>query len=64
MLKHREIRRLRLSNGQTLVEVGKLSGMDDTTFSKIEQGKRSNITLDTLDNIAKALKVKPAELLK
>jgi len=64
MLKPREIRRLRTVNSQTQEQAAKLADMRTERWSKIEVGKLTNITLDTLDNIAKALKVKPAELLK
>lgn len=64
MLDRRKMRRIRETNGQTQEVVAKLSGMRPEVVSKIERGKRDNITLETLDNLAIALKVKPAELLK
>jgi transcriptional regulator with XRE-family HTH domain len=64
MLDKRKMKRVRVRNGQTQLDVAIRSGMRPEIYSKIETGQRDNITMDTLDSLAKALKVKPGELLK
>ncbi len=64
MLDTRKMKRIRKRNRQTQEEVARLSRMRPEALCRIETGQQDNITLGTLDNLAKALKVKPAELLK
>jgi transcriptional regulator with XRE-family HTH domain len=64
MLNTRAIQRIRKRNKQTQEVVAELSHMRREIWSKIETGQRMNITMDTLDNMAKALRVKPGELVK
>ena len=59
----RKLRELRLARGWTQEELGKISGVQRATISKIETGARSNIRSTTLTNLAKALGVPADELL-
>lgn len=43
--------------------LAELAGLRVATISDIERGRKGNVTLDVLDRLAKALGVKPAELL-
>lgn len=64
MLDKRKVRKARQARDMTQAEVARLCGMEKETISRFENGERDNITLDTLDRLASALQVKPAELLK
>lgn len=50
------IRKLREQIGLNQSQLAKLSGLDQTTISKIESGQRRKVHADTLGAIAKALK--------
>lgn len=56
-----EIRRLRTSQGYSQEDFAKLSGIDRTYISDVEQGKR-NISIDNIEKIAKALNITLPEL--
>ncbi|WP_083508439.1 helix-turn-helix domain-containing protein [Aedoeadaptatus coxii] len=56
-----EIRRLRSSQGYSQEHFAKLSGLDRTYISDVEQGKR-NISIESIEKIAKALNVTMSEL--
>lgn len=58
----RNLRRLRNKLGVSQDEFADLAGLHRTYIGAIERGER-NITLDTLQRIAAALKVDPTELL-
>lgn len=64
MLKHKEIRRLRLARGLTQKELGKLVELASETISTIECGHHDNLTLRTLKRLAKHLGVEYTALLK
>jgi transcriptional regulator with XRE-family HTH domain len=57
------VRELRNQRGWTQEKLEELSGLDRTYISDIERGVR-NPSVTSLDKLAKALKVKAAELLK
>lgn len=57
------LRRLREKRNLSLREVALNCNIDNGQISNIEQGK-VNITLNTLLELAKGLRVEPAELLK
>jgi transcriptional regulator with XRE-family HTH domain len=60
----KKVRDLRLAAGLTLAKAAKLAGLPGPqTWSDMEQGRRSNLTLRTLDRIAKALGVSARDLL-
>jgi transcriptional regulator with XRE-family HTH domain len=60
-----KIRILRESAGLTQDQAARLAGIGDRTrWNAIESGRKKSITVATLERIARALKVKPAELLK
>jgi DNA-binding XRE family transcriptional regulator len=59
----RNLRRLRGKLGKSQDEFSDLAGLHRTYIGAVERGER-NITLDTLERIAAALKVDPTELLK
>lgn len=64
VLDKRKIKAARKARGLTQKELGKLCRMEKETISRLENGERDNIQLDTLDRLADGLGVKPAELLK
>lgn len=64
MVNWRKLKRLRLERELTQEELSRLSDITKATISNIENGNRDRIQLLTLQKLAKALKVKPAELLK
>lgn len=64
MLDKKKVKKAREDRKLTQEEVGDLCKMKKETISRFESGERDNITLETLDRLAKALDVKPAELLK
>ena len=57
------IRRIRLKKGLTQVELAYESGIEENTLNRIEKGK-TNPTMKTMLNIAKALGVKLTELVR
>ncbi len=60
----RKVRRLRRKRGMTQAELHRLTGLTIGTISEIENGHRIEVKGSTIEKLAKALKVKPAELLK
>lgn len=59
----RRLRELRLQRGMTLQEVGDRAGIDVSTLSRLESGKR-RLALDHLPRLAGALSVSTDELLQ
>lgn len=64
MIDYRKIKRLREELEFTQADLAKLTDLTIQTISTIENGHHTNLRLRTVHGIAKALKVKPAELLK
>lgn len=56
------IRRLRIAENLTQLELAKKAGLTDVYVSRLEKHSQ-NITLDSLEAIAEALKVPPVSLL-
>lgn len=56
-----EIRRLRTSQGYSQEDFARVSGLDRTYISDVEQGKR-NISIENIEKIAKALNITLPEL--
>ena len=46
----------RKESGLTQEDLAKRSGIEQTNISRIEVGKHLNVTLETLDRLAKAMK--------
>jgi DNA-binding Xre family transcriptional regulator len=60
-----KMRELRLARKLTQAQASEAAGLRGAArWNDIESGRRTNITLETLDAIAKALKVKARDLLK
>lgn len=59
----RRLRELRTQRGMTLQEVGARAGIDVSTLSRLESGKR-RLALDHLPRLARALSVSTDELLQ
>ncbi|GAB4600771.1 hypothetical protein MOKP20_20660 [Mycobacterium avium subsp. hominissuis] len=59
----RRLRELRVQRGLTLQEVGARAGIDVSTLSRLESGKR-RLALDHLPRLARALSVSTDELLQ
>lgn len=59
----RRVRELRKQRGWTQEKLEELSGLDRTYISDIERGVR-NPSVKSLERLAKALKVRAAELVK
>lgn len=59
----RRLRELRVQRGMTLQEVGERAGIDVSTLSRLESGKR-RLALDHLPRLARALSVSTDELLQ
>jgi len=57
------VRRLRQAAGLSQEQLAFEAGLDRTYISQVERQRR-NITITVLARLARALKVKPAELLK
>lgn len=57
------IRNLRVSKGLSYRQMSLLCNVDYANIRRIEQGK-VNVTLLTLEELAKALELEPGELLK
>jgi transcriptional regulator with XRE-family HTH domain len=65
MLDTKRMRELREAAGLTQAQAAKRAGWDDKQFWwHIESGDRADVTLSVLARIAKALKVRPRDLLK
>jgi len=64
MLDGKAVRRLRRGKKITQLQLSKLTELTVQSISHIENGHRRNIFTDNLDELAKALDVEPAELLK
>ena len=64
MLDFQKIRRLRSEKNVTQAEVCRIADLTIATLSRIENGHLDQISMGTLRKLAKAYKVKPAELLK
>lgn len=62
-LVRRRLRELRVQRGLTLQEVGERAGIDVSTLSRLESGKR-RLALDHLPRLARALSVSTDELLQ
>lgn len=60
----KRLRQLRKKNKLTQEELSEASGLDYKYIQRLEGNKPSSPTLNSLEKLAKALKVKPAELLK
>lgn len=56
-----EIRRLRTSQGYSQEDFAKVSGLDRTYISDVEQGKR-NLSIESIEKITKALNITLPEL--
>jgi DNA-binding XRE family transcriptional regulator len=50
-----ELKKTRQAAGLTLAAVSKLTGMDQATFSRLENGRQANPTIDTLWRYASAV---------
>ncbi len=50
-----ELKQARQAAGLTLAAVGKLTGMDQATLSRLENGRQPNPTVDTLWRYARAV---------
>lgn len=60
-----KLRQLRETQGLTMDDAAKLAGLPNRQrWNDIENGRKPNITLDTLDKIARALGVSAKDLLK
>lgn len=55
------LRRIRLERGLSQEKLGELAGLDRTYISSAEGGHR-NISLRSIDRLASALGISPAEL--
>ncbi len=64
MLKHKEIKRLRLEKGLTQRSLGKLVDLAPETISTIECGHHDNLRLRTLKRLGKHFGVYYTTLLK
>lgn len=66
MLNVKLIKSIRLAHGLTQDEAGRKAGFTQpqVMWAQIENGDRTNITLDTLAAVAKALGKTPGELLQ
>ena len=61
----KKIRELRLALNMTQAEAAERAGLTGLqVWSDIERGRRSNLTIDTLERIARVLGVRPGDLLK
>jgi DNA-binding XRE family transcriptional regulator len=50
-----DLKRARILTGQTLADVAKQTGIDQATLSRLENGRQTNPTVDTLWRYARAL---------
>ncbi len=60
----RNIKRLREKNGISQDRLSKLADVSLNTIAKLELGKKSNPTIETLTKIAKVFKVGVDDLIK
>jgi putative transcriptional regulator len=60
----KNIKKLREDNGLSQEKLARLADVANNTIIKIEAGKNQNPTLDTLNKIAKALKISIDDLIK
>ena len=58
-----KIRRLRKDAALTQVQLAERCGMPQSTISRIESGSTSGVDFETLDKVADALGVHPADLI-
>ena len=58
-----KIRKARLERGLTQQELGAIVGVQKSAIAKYENGRVVNIKRSTLQKIAKALNIRPSELL-
>ncbi len=54
-----KVKKLRTLRGLSTVELAKMSGVHQTTISAIENGRHSSPGLDTIEHLAKALRISP-----
>lgn len=59
----KNVKRLRLTAKLNQMELAKRAGLDQTAISKIENEVFSNLTIETLRSIARALRCKVVDLL-
>ncbi len=59
----RRMKRLRLENGFSQEKLGDVAGLHRTYIGSIERGEQ-NISVENIEKIAKALKVKASDLFK
>jgi transcriptional regulator with XRE-family HTH domain len=59
----RNLRRLRLTRGLSQERLADLALLHRTYVSSVERGER-NISIDNIEKLSTALKVRPADLLK
>jgi transcriptional regulator with XRE-family HTH domain len=60
-----KIRQLREALGLSQVQAAKLAGLPSSqVWSDIERGRRKNLTIESLERVAKALGVSARDLLK
>lgn len=64
MINPKYLKYLREDLDMTQFELAVKAGVTPVTVSDIERGKRPNCTEKTINGLAKALDVEPAELLK
>ena len=65
MLDLAKVKRIREKAGLTLEQAAAGAGFGNAQqWYLIESGRRANVTLETLDKMARALGVKPGELLE
>jgi transcriptional regulator with XRE-family HTH domain len=57
------LKKLRIAKGLTQEQLGNKVGVSDAYITMLETGARKNPSLDLLERLAKALKVKVGELL-
>lgn len=64
MINPKYLKYLREDQKMTQFQLAVKAGVTPLTVSDIERGKRPNCTEKTINGLAKALEVEPAELLK
>lgn len=60
----RKLKELREARGMTLVELSKASGKAASYLSDVERLVKNNVTVETLQDLARALGVRPAFLIE